>query len=76
MDRDPNLNAARLSDPTYYAQMQALYQRDPKRWGWYLRVHIHQCQTCRRVIEHTGLDATRDGDAVHVCCGRDVRGLQ
>lgn len=71
--KDPALMRDQLTDPTYYAQQLALYQSDPLRWAWYLRTHAHKCKACGREITHTGLEAERDGDAVHLCCGRDVR---
>ena len=72
-ERDPSLDALRLaSDPAYYTERQAFYARDP-RWRWYVVIHRHVCSICRRMFEHTGLDATRDEPASHQCCGKDVR---
>lgn len=71
--KDNELIRERLTEPAYYAQQQALYESDPVRWAWYLREHSHVCKRCQRTITHTGLDAERDGDASHLCCGADVR---
>ncbi len=72
--KDSTLDLARLAtDPGYFAERLALYQAEPMRWAWYVRVHTHSCPSCGRKISHTGLEAERDGAAVHLCCGHDVR---
>ncbi len=70
---DRELEASRLTDPVYFETMLAKYRADPRRWLWYLNYHHHGCKRCNRVLLHTGLEAVRDGDAAHQCCGRDVR---
>jgi hypothetical protein len=71
-NRDPLLEASRLSDPDYFAAMQTKYRAQPLTWLWYVNYHVHGCKRCNRVWAHTGLEATRDGDASHMCCGHNV----
>jgi hypothetical protein len=71
--KDKTLDIARLAEPAYFAERLAIYQADPLRWAWYVRVHVHRCMQCAREVSHTGLEAERDGLAAHLCCGRDVR---
>lgn len=72
-NRDPELDVARLQDPVYFAAMNEKYRANPMQWLWYVNYHHHGCKTCQRVWLHTGLEAVRDGDASHMCCGKDVR---
>lgn len=71
--RDPTLDAARLADPAYFAERLRVYAGLGLSGTWYVNTHKHTCRRCQRVIQHTGLEATRDGDAGHMCCGHDVR---
>jgi hypothetical protein len=73
--RDPALDPARLAEPVYFAERLAAYQAMGPGGSWYVNTHTHTCPSCRRVITHTGLEATREGAAAHICCGQDVRGL-
>lgn len=73
--RDPELQAGQLADPDYFAERLGAYVLLGVGGSWYVNKHTHDCKGCGRVIEHTGLEATRDGPAAHMCCGLDVREL-
>lgn len=71
--RDPSLELERLRDPVYFEERLRFYRAARGIGEWFVRVHEHTCARCGRVIAHTGLEAARDGDASHQCCGVDVR---
>ena len=73
------LDCCRLIEPDYFdaarRRLQGLTRIDERAVAeWFLVKHRHLCTRCQRVVEHTGLEATRDGDLQsHTCCAADVR---